>query len=150
MLRIHYIIVSNMLSFALLSTSLFQWIAFFIKMTLIWFLNAMCIFLHHIGHEWLVYDPWKEMHLKLCTDSYNMNIKKDFMSFDMWQLNSHIVTDIVSIYFFMNRVLCLLSVPLTRLGCFGVTAMLSWCWLKLRLRLIGVEVDWNWGWLKLK
>ena len=52
----------------------------------------------------------------------------------------------------------------TRLGCFGVTAMLSWGWLKLRLtevefdqswgwlklRLIGVEVDWSWGWLKLK
>ena len=35
----------------------------------------------------------------------------------------------------------------TRLGCFGVTAMLSWGWLKLRL--IEVEVDWSWGWLKL-
>ena len=53
---------------------------------------------------------------------------------------------------------------LTRLDCSGVTAMLSWGWLKLRLievevdcswgwlelRLIEVEVDWSWGWLKLK
>ena len=36
----------------------------------------------------------------------------------------------------------------TRLGCFGVTAMLSWGWLKLRL--IDVDVDWSWGWLKLR
>ena len=35
-----------------------------------------------------------------------------------------------------------------RLGCFGVTAMLSWSWLKWRL--IEVEVDWSWGWLKLR
>ena len=52
----------------------------------------------------------------------------------------------------------------TRLGCFGVTAMLSWGQLKLRLievvvdwswgwsklRLFLVEVDWSWGWLKLR
>ena len=37
---------------------------------------------------------------------------------------------------------------LTRFGCFGVTAMLSWGWLKLRL--IDVDVDWSWGWLKLR
>ena len=35
-----------------------------------------------------------------------------------------------------------------RFGCFDVTAMLSWGWLKLRL--IEGEVDWSWGWLKLK
>ena len=57
-----------------------------------------------------------------------------------------------------------LFATLTRLGCFGVTAILSWGWLKLKLievevdwswgwlelRLIAVEVDWSWGWLKLK
>ena len=36
----------------------------------------------------------------------------------------------------------------TRLGCFDVTAILSWGWLKLRL--IEVEVDCSWSWLKLR
>ena len=36
----------------------------------------------------------------------------------------------------------------TRLGCFDVTAILSWGWLKLSL--IEVEIDWDWGWLKLR
>ena len=36
----------------------------------------------------------------------------------------------------------------TRLGCFDVTAILSWGWLKLRLN--EVEVYWSWGWLKLR
>ena len=34
------------------------------------------------------------------------------------------------------------------MGCFDVTAILSWGWLKLRF--IEVEVDWSWGWLKLR
>ena len=36
----------------------------------------------------------------------------------------------------------------TRLGCFDVTVILSWGWLKLRL--IEFEVDESWGWLKLR
>ena len=52
----------------------------------------------------------------------------------------------------------------TRLGCFDITAILSWGWLKLRLsevkdnwswgylklRLIEVKVEWSWGSLKLR
>ena len=42
-----------------------------------------------------------------------------------------------------------LTTPIqTRLSGFGVTAILSWGWLKLRL--IEDEVDCSWSWLKLR
>ena len=78
---------------------------FFIRMKLMQFINAMCIFQHYIGHKWLEYDPSQKFFLKLCIDSYHKNMKIDFTSFDLCQLKSHIVTDIIpSIYSFTNRV----------------------------------------------
>ena len=42
----------------------------------------------------------------------------------------------------------ILKLSPNKIGCFGVTAILSWGW--LMLRLIEVEVDWSCGWLKLR
>ena len=93
LLQIHYIIISNRLSFALLSTSLLHWIVVFhtYEAHLIPKGNKHFSTLHWSWVAWIW--PFRKYVFETLYSQLWENMKIDFMSYDMCQLKSHIVTD---------------------------------------------------------